>query len=83
MSASVNICSLSAGTSVESSTQKNHCVGNKSLSIDHHLIKNSSFIYELKPNKMINKIIRNVKNSPVKASWNVTLENAYSSTKQN
>ena len=32
---------------------------------------------------MINKIIRNVKNSPVKASWNVTLENAYSSTKHN
>ena len=32
---------------------------------------------------MINKIIRNVKNSPVKASWNVTLENAYSNTKHN
>ena len=32
---------------------------------------------------MINKIIRNVKNSLVKAPWNVTLENAYSSTKHN
>ena len=32
---------------------------------------------------MINKVIKNVKNSLVKASWNVTLENAYSSTKQN
>ena len=32
---------------------------------------------------MTNKVIRNVKNSPVKASWNVTLENAYSSIKHN
>ena len=32
---------------------------------------------------MINKIIRNVKNSLVKAPWNVTLENAYSITKHN
>ena len=32
---------------------------------------------------MINKVIRNVNNSPVKASWNVTLENTYSSTQHN
>ena len=32
---------------------------------------------------MIKKVIRNVKNSPIKASWNATLENAYSSTKHN
>ena len=32
---------------------------------------------------MINKIIRKVKNAPVKASWYVTLENAFSSTKHN
>ena len=38
---------------------------------------------EPSPLPMINKIIINVKNSPVKASWNVTLENAYSSTKHN